>query len=226
MIPVLWVDDELRICTTAVRVLGKHGFAVEAHTDPEEFMRAARSRLHRILVADWNLRTCEGSALLSKLRLEGDKRLMALLSGKLATDHAREIAKECGADDFIEKTAIETWAPSLEAMLRLPATRRVSGVVRVELDGNVLKVWNYAAKLGAKERAVVEFLLEDPNRERSLEEIALRVWGRHGEPETTLVESTISRIREKLGAERDLIERGAIGWRIRAYVKMDVKNLK
>jgi len=149
-----------------------------------------------------------------------------LVSAKLAAKHARELVAQCGANEFFEKPDVMTWAPRLKAMLRLPPYRSVSGVGRIQLDGNRIRIRDYAATLRGKERTLVEFLLEDPDRERSLEEIALRVWGRHSEPQTTLVESTISRIREKLGEERDLIERGPVGWRIRVSPIEAVKNFK
>jgi DNA-binding response OmpR family regulator len=230
-VSVLWVDDEPRICEAAVRVL-KPRFVVEAYTDPDAFMIEARARRHQLVVIDWNLRTCEGTDLCATLRSEGDVRPIALLSGKLATEHAKELAVQCGASKFIEKTAFETWAPQLEALLALPPGRTASGNISrrtpLELDGNVLKVRSYAATMRAKELAILEILLEDPIGEHSREEIARRVWGRHGEPETTLVDSVISSIRKKLGAARDLIERGPHGWRIQLVLdeKMREKKLK
>jgi DNA-binding response OmpR family regulator len=215
---VLLIDDEPAIGRAVARALKGYDIAVEVHSDVDDFLKSARARTHRALLIDWNLRSCEGTELCATLRGEGDTRPIALVSGKLDVDHARDLARSAGADRYIEKA---TRASELARQIKNLARRRKRPptvykcvVGTIELRPGKIIVHDYTASPRPLEYQLLQYLLDHPGQVLSRERLAHGVWQKRI-PTSTMVESAISRLRKLLGTAADLIETVPGGYRIR-----------
>jgi DNA-binding response OmpR family regulator len=212
------IDDEPAIGRSVARSLKPFDIDVDATSEVADFLKAARTRLHRALLIDWNLRSCEGTELCATLRGEGDMRPIALVSGKLDVDHARELARSAGADRFIEKptpaTDLARQITNLARRRKRPPTVYKTLVGTIELRPGKIIVHDYTASPRPLEYQLLQYLLEHPGQVLSREQLAHGVWQKRI-PTSTMVESAISRLRKLLGTAADLIETVPGGYRIR-----------
>lgn len=234
---VLLLDDEASISRAAALALRSYGIDLDSCEEVDHFIHLASTRRHRALIIDWNLRTCEGTDICARLRRDGEERPIAILSGKLDADHGREMAQATGADCYIAKPsaaedlAHEIWllldsrssAKQHTAQVRaaLPHGHRFQCLVRK--DGSTLTIGlcedrvvisDYIVRLRPKELELLEVLLRRSGQVVSKDELARLVWGVRSAPTTSIVETSMSRLRTALGNAGGIIETVRGGYRI------------
>ena len=97
---------------------------------------------------------------------------------------------------YIDKTSPPaTIVDRIVELLSIPATNRVIGPPFLGALASVLE----SKRLRPKEYFCLKLLLEHPGRVVSKTELLQRVWGQASAPSTTIVETTISRLRASLG---------------------------
>lgn len=233
---LLLLDDDQAVCDALTRLLVHHGIDVEGCTTPEAFMALARAGGHRALLVDWNLRVCEGTDLIRNRRDAGDPRPMGLMSANVTTRHGDQLAMQAGADAYIDKTFDKPFVAAVHALLEgtsiappapsgqgLPVrasgtalrAQRTGFSTTIELRGDLVLVHEHLIELRPKEHAVLRCLIESAGRLVSKDMLARAVWGLASAPETTVIETTVSRLRERLGSAGSLIEHIAGGYVIR-----------
>jgi two-component system OmpR family response regulator len=228
MLRVLALDDDARWLTVLSRVLGREGIEIDGKTVIDEFLVAARERVHDVLLVDWNLRRCEGTTIVTQLRIDGDDRPVGLVSGFLETDHAKHLAERAGADAFIEKTISPgTWADQIRALAN-GSSRRSSGLYRL-VDGGMLEVRDgnvvlreHNIGLRPKEYMLLEYLLAHTATDVSYDELLEHCWGvprgPRGVAEERLLRgrviTTMNRLRSALGSAARMIQTVEGGYRI------------
>ncbi len=215
----------------ATLALRHHGILLDACQEVDDFIRAANTGEHGALVIDWNLRTCEGTELCARLRDGGETRPIVILSGKLDAEHGREIAEAAGADAYIEKPATaESMACRIKALLRSTETRlrtvpraastfrcavRSEGsIVTIELCEDRVILTNHVVHLRRKEFELFKCLLERAGQVVSKEKLLRLIWGSRATPSTSIVETSMSRLRTHLGSAASIIETVRGGYRI------------
>lgn len=221
------IDDEPAFGRALSRALRVHGISVESFTEVPDFLKAARRRDHGALLIDWNLRTCEGTELCTTLRDEGDTRPIAIVSGKLEADHARELARAAGADGYIEK-------PSPAAVVAKKLNELTSAkkgahraalyactlgqniAASIELRRGQIVVHQYVIDVRPIEYQVFEYLIEHPGVVVSRQTLSNRIWG--NVRQSTVVQTAISRLRKQLGNLSGLIETVPGGYRFQGTV--------
>jgi DNA-binding response OmpR family regulator len=116
---------------------------------------------------------------------------------------------DAGADDFV---ATPVQASELVTRVRM-ALRRVvararAGWGRVAIDRVQRKAYlrDKEIPLTAREYAVMTCLLDAAGQTVSRAELLAKVWGRDTDPDSNLVEVHLSRLRDKLGADAEVIE--------------------
>ena len=233
---LLLLDDDQAVCDALTRLLVHHGIDVEGCTTPDAFMALAQARNHRALLVDWNLKVCEGTTLIEKLRNEAELRQMGLMSAKVTTAHGEQLALEAGADAYIDKTFDKPFVAAVLSLLEgtsiaAPAPSRRGQPVRssgtalraqrtgfsttIELRGDLVLLHDCPVELRSKEQAVLRCLIENAGSIVSKETLAREVWGLTATQATTLIKTTMYRLRERLGSAGSLIEHGNDGYVIR-----------
>jgi DNA-binding response OmpR family regulator len=148
----------------------------------------------------------DGARLCRRLRAGGYLGAIVVL-GVVASDVPALL--DAGADDFV---LAPTQSSELIARAQM-ALRRAVGRARwrwwpVEVDPahRTARLRGQPLPLTAREYALLSYLVEARGEVVSRADLLSRVWARDEEPGSNLVEVHLSRLRDKLGADADVIE--------------------
>jgi DNA-binding response OmpR family regulator len=153
-----------------------------------------------LVLLDVNMPDAQGWDLLEMIREGGDETPVIFLSASdEPVDRVRGL--RLGADDYVGKPCdpLELVA-RIESVVRrrrtLPLLR--FGEVILDVAAMTVRGKGQRVELSGREFAVLRMLVEARGRPVSRQELLKQVWGIEFEPETTLVEVVVSRLRRKL----------------------------
>lgn len=228
---ILLVEDEARLATSVKRGLEEEGFTVDVVGDAAEGERRALDNAYDAFVVDWRLPKGDGKTLVERLRAEGRREPVLMLTALADVDH-RVAGLGAGADDYLPKPfAFEELVARLRALLRRPPLQRQDPVLRLgplALDAERRRATlagpagEAVLNLRPKEYALLDLLLRHPDAVLSRTVIAERVWGDALYVSDNALDVTVSGLRQRLvdaereaGAEAPAIEtvRG-VGYRL------------
>src|SRR5229473_466216 len=196
---VLIVDDERDLVRLLEFNLQQAGFETAAAYAGVEALEKVRQRVPDLVVLDLMLPDIPGNEVCRQLKASPRTRHVPVLMLTARTDEVdRVVGFEVGADDFVTKPFSVR-----ELVLRIRAILRRGGGAEAEIALTALEfklLTTFMSRLGRVQTR--EALLQD-------------VWGVSSDLQTRTVDTHVKRLREKLGAGRDLIEtvRG-IGYRM------------
>ena len=219
---VLLVDDDRSLAEALRRGLDEHGYAVDVATEGEDALALARTEPYDLLLLDVMLPSLDGFAICRQLRTEGCLVPVLMLTARDAVDD-RVGGLDSGADDYLTKPfAFRELLARIRALLRRQATRSKDPVLRVadlELDPARRSVRRHgnAVDLTAKEFAVLELFMRNPNVVLTRTQIAEHIWDQGFVALSNVVEVYVGLLRRKLNdaSEPRLLEtvRG-VGYRL------------
>ncbi len=200
---VLVVEDSLRLRQTVTAWLRRNGFAVDASADGEEGLFLAETNDYDALVLDIMLPKLDGLALLQRLRKQGKRTHVLLLTARdTVADRVRGL--ELGADDYLVKPfALEELLARVRALCRRAYGSKET-LVQVEdlaIDTAARKVSRAgrAIALQPREYALLEYLARRCGQVVTRAEIEEHIYGGEVEPASNAVDSAICSLRQKLG---------------------------
>jgi DNA-binding response OmpR family regulator len=200
---VLIVEDEERLAHTIARGLRRYGMAIDVALDGEDGLEKASLNDYDVIVLDRDLPGLHGDEVCRRLRLEGRRAgvIMLTASGEV---EARIEGLRLGADDYLGKPfAFEELVARVEALARRsqPAVAPILSSDGVVLDSSRREARRGDRRLHLtnKEFGILEVLLQADGRVVSSEELLERVWDEHADPFTTVVRVTMGTLRKKLG---------------------------
>jgi DNA-binding response OmpR family regulator len=200
---VLIVEDEERLADTIARGLRRYGMAIDVALDGEDGLEKASLNDYDVIVLDRDLPGLHGDEVCRRLRLEGRRAgvIMLTASGEV---EARIEGLRLGADDYLGKPfAFEELVARVEALARRsqPAVAPILSSDGVVLDSSRREARRGDRRLHLtnKEFGILEVLLQADGRVVSSEELLERVWDEHADPFTTVVRVTMGTLRKKLG---------------------------
>jgi DNA-binding response OmpR family regulator len=203
MSTVLVVDDEPIVRDVVVRYLRRDGFATLEAGTGEEAMTLLERELPSLVVLDVMLPGTDGLELCRHIRARSDLPIVLLTARGDEAD--RIVGLELGADDYVTKP----FSPR-ELAIRVRNLLRRSSPVRaqpenvrfgsVEVDGAAREVrrGRETLKLTLKEFDLLWFLVSNPRRVFSRDQLMDRVWGYTSALDTGTVTVHIRRLREKV----------------------------
>jgi len=200
---VLVVEDELRIAAYVKRGLEEQGFAVDtAHTGMEA-LSWAETVPFDLIVLDILLPELDGVSVCRTLRKRGCRAPILMLTARQEIEDRVE-GLDAGADDYLVKPfSLRELVARLRALSRRSTDSARSPVLemadlrmdtvtrRVARGGGVIK-------LTAKEYAVLECLLRQPERVLTRTQIAEQVWNYDDFNPSNVVDVYIRNLRRKL----------------------------
>ncbi len=203
---ILVVDDEALLVKGIRFNLQNDGYEVITGSDGVQAVELARSQDPDLIVLDVMMPRLDGLGACSKIREFSDVPII-LLTAK-ADDMDKLLGFDQGADDYLTKpfNILELKA-RIRALLRRtggsqkkeePKNELVGGHIRLDLDGRNAYRGSVLADLTAKEFDVIEFLMRNPNRVYSRENLLDTIWAYEYRSDIRTVDVHIRRLREKL----------------------------
>ena len=203
---ILIVDDEALLVKGIRFNLQNEGYEVITGCDGVEAVELAQSQNPDLIVLDVMMPRMDGLDACSKIR-EFSNVPIILLTAK-ADDMDKLLGFDRGADDYLTKpfNVLELKA-RIRALLRrsgagavtqAPKNELVGGSIRLDLDARNAYKGSVLADLTAKELDVIEFLMRNPNRVYSRENLLDTIWAYEYRSDIRTVDVHIRRLREKL----------------------------
>jgi two-component system OmpR family response regulator len=205
---VLLVEDDVKIASFIVKGLRAAGYAVDHALDGEEGYRLALTEPYDAAVIDLMLPRRSGLALIKEMRAEKVNTPVLILSAKGSVDD-RVKGLETGGDDYLTKPfAFSELLARVQALIRRAGgisdpIRLCVGDLSVNLLTREVTRGGKRIDLQPREFSLLEYLMRSAGRIVSKTMIMEHVWDYHFDPQTNVVESRISRLRDKIDRDAD-----------------------
>lgn len=216
---ILIAEDERRIASFVEKGLRSNGFTPTVVTDGRTAYDYASSGDFDLLVLDLGLPLVDGHAVLRRLREDGNAIPVVVLTARVGLEDTLQVL-EGGADDYMAKP-FRFDELLARIRLRLRADRAPESTV-LTVDGLQLDLRTRRAdvdgttvELSAREFALAETFLRNPDQVLTREQLLSHVWGYDFDPGSNVVDVYVRYLRRKVGAERIETVRG-VGYRLRA----------
>jgi DNA-binding response OmpR family regulator len=200
---VLVVEDEPRISAYVKRGLEEQGYAVDTAYTGREALVWAETVEFDLIVLDLLLPEMDGLSVCRELRRKECRSPILMLTARDALDD-RVAGLDAGADDYLVKPfALRELLARLRALGRRSTDSRRSPILRVadlEMDTRTRRVSRAGkpTRLTAKEYAVLECLMREPDRVLTRTQIAEHVWSYDVYNQSNVVDVYIRNLRRKL----------------------------
>jgi DNA-binding response OmpR family regulator len=223
MAKLLLVEDDLGVAQLVQFTLASERYILEHYTTCADALHALKISEFDLLILDWFLPDITGIELCKLYRSMGGNKPVLMLT---ARDSARDKVEglTAGADDYVGKPFDpDELVARIKALLRRPPviSESILKVASIELDRTNFKVRKdgHPIALLPKEFAILQLLMEHPERYFSAEAILARVWRSDLPVSTDSVRTHMKTLRKKLDCADDgsVIEntRG-LGYRIKS----------
>ena len=222
---VLVVEDQQTMASYIKRALEEQGYAVDLAFTGKEALDWADVVEFDLIVLDIMLPEIDGITVCKTLRNQGNQVPILMLTARDTVDD-RVIGLDAGADDYLVKPfELKELLARLRALSRRQSVNTAKTSTLTVADLSMDTVTHIVMRQGniinltAKEYAVLECLMREPNRILSRTEIAEHVWNYDVYNQSNVVDVYIRNLRRKIDDpfEQKLIHtvRGA-GYRLLA----------
>lgn len=208
MARILIVEDEEKLARMLELELTYEGYQTEKAFDGRAGLELALSGRFDLVLLDIMLPQLSGMEVLRRLRREERRYTPVLLltARDAVTDKVSGL--DAGAEDYITKPfAIEELLARIRVTLRKrsagPAPQSnllTAGEVALDPESRTVTRAGAPVNLTRREFDLLQYLLENPNRVLTREQLLSQVWGFDYAGETNAVDVYISFLRNKLGA--------------------------
>ncbi|MGC8780103.1 MAG: response regulator transcription factor [Anaerolineae bacterium] len=206
---VLIVEDERKVSAYVKRGLEEQGYAVDTAYTGRDALDWAEAAPYDLIILDILLPELDGLSVCRELRRRGFRTPILMLTARDAVDD-RVAGLDAGADDYLVKPfALKELLARLRALTRRAANTDKSPVLQVaDLSLDTLthrvKRGGKTIELTAKEYAVLECLMREPERVLSRTMIAEHVWNYDVFNQSNVVDVYIRNLRRKIDDGHDL----------------------
>lgn len=200
---VLIIEDEARIASNVKEILESANFVVDVSTTGEEGLYQAQIQDYDAIVMDWMLPDIEGVEICSRLRAEGNKSTILMMTAR----NALEDKLQCfngGCDDYLTKPfAMEELIVRVKALVRRKNTAPISQIITIgnlQIDTNLCKVkrGGKTIELAPKEFSLLDYLAQNLGRAIDRQELLEHVWGEEIDPLSNTIDVHIRYLRNKI----------------------------
>ena len=211
---ILIVEDDDSIADFLTVTLASKGFQVARASDGPMACRTFDEERPDAVLLDLNLPGMEGTEVLKHIRTTSE---VPVLVVSVRNDEIDKVCTlELGADDYIPKPFS---ARELVARIRTNLRTRKSTDERftlgeLEIDWKRAEVFRSGARvvLSRQEFEFLHFLFHNRDRVLTRSHLVERIWGHDFEGEDRVVDTTVKRLRRKIGARHIETVRG-LGYR-------------
>ena len=219
---ILLVEDNHRLSDSLRATLVDDSYAVDVAYDGQEGEEMALFTPYDVIILDVMLPRRDGIEVCRSLRNQKVATPILMLTARDGLDD-RVLGLDSGADDYLIKPfEIKELRARLRALMRRESGSKSGNIIidNLRLDPSTHYVWRDETPLDltAKEYALLEYLMRNPNRLITREMVVAHLWDYDQTIASNVVDVYIRRLRRKVDDPYDvkLIEtiRGA-GYRLR-----------
>jgi len=204
---ILLVEDDVQLASKLKDWFAQDGHLLEVAVNGEDALQLLSGFTYEILLLDWTLPGISGLDVCKSYRQSGGLANIIFLTGR-GDIGDKEEALNYGADDYVTKPFdIRELAARVRSVLRrpyslLPNELKVNGLV-LDLKLNTIKCSDKEEHLTNKEVTLLEFLMRNPNRIYSSQELAKLLWPADNDTTAETVRSWMRNLRTKIGSVTD-----------------------
>jgi DNA-binding response OmpR family regulator len=199
---LLLIEDELKIAVAIKKGLEQDSYAVDLANDGDSGFDLALSTDYDLIILDRMLPRLEGLQICQKLRQENVSTPILMLTAKGQLSDKVE-GLNSGADDYLVKPfSFDELLARIKALLRRPkvSLNTVLKINDLSLNTNThqVKRGKKEITLTTKEYALLEYLMHNPNKTLTKEQIIEHVWNYDADILPNTVEVYIGYLRNKI----------------------------
>jgi two-component system OmpR family response regulator len=210
---ILLVEDDLELAESVMNGFREQGYCVDHAADGASGLALASTARFQVIVMDRMLPALDGLNLVRQLRAQNIFTPVIYLTTMSGIDD-RVHGLEAGGDDYLVKPfAFVELLARVRVLARRPTaqdtlTRLQVGGLHLDLLQRTVTRDGKPIELMPQEFRLLEYLMRHANRVVTRTMLLENVWNIHFDPQTSVVESHVSRLRAKLncGANADLIQ--------------------
>jgi len=201
---VLVVDDEPEVADLVARAIREAAWACDVVATGAAALSAVHVYPYDAVVLDLGLPDMDGMEVCRRARKAGAAMPIIMLTARDGLgDRVRGL--DVGADDYLPKPfAIEELLARLRALMRRPPSpaEPTLRIADLELDPatRTARRDGHNITLTAREYALLEYLLRNPDRVVNRGQILDHVWDDNFDPIANAVEVLVSRVRRKIAS--------------------------
>lgn len=207
---VLVVEDELAIQELLSYTLRQGGFEPVATATAEDALRVIQSRLPAVALLDVMLPGMSGVELAQRLRKDTRTRELPIIMVTARGDEADRVrGLDIGADDYITKPfSPKELVARIRAVLRRRSPHQAGnaveiGALRLDPVAHSVSLSGKTLVLGPTEFQMLQFLMNNPNRVFSRDQLLNALRGDHAILEDRTIDVYVRRLRAALGADNE-----------------------
>jgi two-component system, OmpR family, response regulator len=211
---ILYLEDDIGVASPTKAVLEQKGYSV-IHV--EEGMDALTRLLTEHFdgaICDLTLPDVDGLKVIESIRSKNARLPIIILSARSDTEEKLEGLRSGGNDYLTKPFAIEELLTRLNNILRhrpLPTQEEVQayGLLQVSdliidpVRQQVRRAGNYV-ELRSKEYELLHYMVLNPNRILTKEELLREIWNYPYDPSTRIVDNLVARLRKKMDQGYDI----------------------
>jgi len=214
---ILLVDDDETLVTDIERGLCENGHGIEHVTRGDRGFELAAGGTYDLLIVDRRLPGLDGLQLVKRLR-QRESRVPILILSILGELDDRVEGLNAGADDYLAKPfAFSELLARVNALLRRSDQQQLllkAGDMEMDLIKRTVTRAGIPIALQPREFALLEYLLKLQGQIVTRAMLLAGAWNYHFNPKSNIVETHMSRLKSKVGADLILTVRGS-GYTIR-----------
>jgi DNA-binding response OmpR family regulator len=199
---ILLVEDNRRLSHSLKTSLEEEGYAVDAAFDGEEGEDLAGLTPYDVIILDIMLPKKDGLAVCRDLRNRRVKTPILMLTARDTVDD-RVAGLDSGADDYLVKPfALNELRARLRALLRRESPDKASvitiGDLTLDPATHLVAREGHPIELTAKEYALLEYFMRNPDRLITREMAESHVWSYDFEGVSNVIDVYVRRLRRKI----------------------------
>lgn len=199
---LLVVEDNLKMAGLICQGLSEHGYSVDAVATGEEGEEMASSGSYDAVLLDVMLPDMDGVQVCRNLRRRGYRAPILMLTA-LSTTADKVTGLDAGADDYLVKPfQFDELVARVRALLRRGQAAGSTALRFADLELDLAKRSATRAgqriRLTAKEFALLEYFVRNPNRVLTRTAIAEHVWDMNFDSDSNVIDVYVSMVRRKV----------------------------
>lgn len=201
---ILIIEDEIKTAQSLKKGLEEHHYAVDLAHEGKEGLKLAVTRAYDLIISDIIMPELNGMELCVRMREQGVSCPLLMLTA-LGTVDDKVTGFNAGADDYLVKPfEFKELLVRIKALLKRTAVKDDKKNVlsfsdlELNLDSKSVHRGGEYIELTAREFALMEYLIRNPEKVISKNEIAEKVWDITFDTGTNIIEVYVNYLRNKV----------------------------